>query len=105
MLSMYHGTIIGMSDRLAFMTPHHHAVRNFVVQELPRYGAPLSPIHIARSLRLDAKVVTELLEDLEEHLFFLVRNARGEVSWAFPVTSDHTPHRLRFSTGERIFGA
>jgi hypothetical protein len=102
---MYHGTIVGMSDDLAFMTPHHHAVRNFVVRELPRHGAPLSPTQIARSLRLDAKVVTDLLDDLEKHLFFLVRNERGEVSWAFPVTSDRTPHRLRFSTGEQIFGA
>ncbi len=94
-----------MSDRLAFMTPHHHAVRNFVVQELPRHSAPLSPTQIARSLRLDVKHVADLLEDLEKHLFFLVRDARGEVSWAFPVTSDPTPHRLRFSTGERISGA
>jgi hypothetical protein len=94
-----------MSDHLAFMTPHHHAVRNFVVQELPRYAAPLSPTQIARSLRLDVKHVADLLEDLEKHLFFLVRDARGDVRWAFPVTSDPTPHRLRFSTGERIFGA
>ena len=94
-----------MSDDLAFMTPHHHAVRNLVVRELPRYGAPLSPTQIARSVRLDAKIVTDLLKDLEKHLFFLVRNARGEVSWAFPVTSDRTRHHLRFSTGERIFGA
>ena len=62
-------------------------------------------MQIARSLRLDATVVPDLLGDLEEHLFFLVRNPRGEVSWAFPVTSERTPHRLRFSTGERIFGA
>jgi len=95
---------LGMSDHLAIMTPHHHAVRNFVVRELPRQGAPLSPTQIARSLRLDVKHVADLIEDLERHLFFLVRNARGEVSWAFPVTSDRTPHQLRFSTGERIFG-
>jgi hypothetical protein len=94
-----------MSDRLAFMTPHHHAVRNFVVQELPRHAAPLSPTQIVRSLRLDVKHVGDLIEDLERHLFFLVRDARNEVSWAFPVTSDPTPHRLRFSTGERISGA
>jgi len=94
-----------MNDRLAFMTPQHHAVRNFVVQELPRRGAPLSSTQIARSLGLDVKAVNRLLDDLEKHLFFLVRNGRGEVSWAFPVTSDQTPHRLRFSTGERIFGA
>jgi hypothetical protein len=102
---MYHGTIMDMSDDLAFMTQNHHAVRNFVVRELPRRGAPLSPTQIALSLRLDAKVVRDLLEDLEKHLFFLVRNASGEVNWAFPVTTDRTPHNLRFSTGERIFGA
>lgn len=95
-----------MADRLAFMTAHHHAVRNFVVRELPRNnGRPLSPAQIARSLRMSVKSTTALLEDLERRLFFLVRDARGDVSWAFPVTSDQTPHRLYFSTGENIFGA
>ena len=95
-----------MDDHLAFMTTAHRAVRNFVVRELPRNGGrPLTPAEIASSLRLDSQSVTVLLEDLESHLLFLVRNAHGEVSWAFPVTTDRTPHRLRFSTGERIFGA
>jgi len=95
-----------MDDPLAFMTPRHHAVRNFVVRGLPRNdGRPLSLAQIAKALQLDPQLVTGLLDDLEKHLFFLVRNRRGEVSWAFPVTSDRTPHRLRFSTGERIFGA
>ena len=95
-----------MSDHLAFMTPHHHAVRNFVVRELPRNGgSPLSPKQIAQALRSDSQTITGVLDDLEKHLFFLVRDGRGEVSWAFPVTSDRTPHRLHFSTGERIFGA
>jgi len=88
------------------MTARHHAVRNFVVQELPRQrGNPLRPAQIAQSLGLDLEVVSGLLEDLERHLFFLVRDGFGDVSWAFPVTSDRTPHALRFSTGERIFGA
>jgi hypothetical protein len=95
-----------MENRLAFMTPHHHAVRNYVVRELPgNRGRALQPARIARSLGLDLELVGRLLEELEKHLFFLVRNRRGDVSWAFPVTSDRTPHRLRFSTGERIFGA
>ena len=95
-----------MDDHLAFMTTAHRAVRNFVVRELPRNGGrPLTPAEIASSLRLDSQSVTGLLKDLESHLLFLVRNAHGEVSWAFPVTTDQTPHRLRFSTGERIFGA
>jgi len=95
-----------MGDHLTFMTPRHHAVRNFVVRELPRNGGrPLSLGQIAKALQLDPQLVTGLLDDLEKHLFFLVRNGRGEVSWAFPVTTDQTPHRLRLSTGERIFGA
>lgn len=95
-----------MEDVLAFMTPRHHDVRNFVVRELPgNSGKPLRPAQIARSLGLDPAVVTGLLDDLEKHLFFLVRNSSGEVTWAFPVTCERTPHRLRFSTGEWIFGA
>ena len=93
-------------DLLAFMTPQHHAVRNFVVRELPGHnGRPLTPAQIARSLRLDPRLTVQLLDDLEKHLFFLVRDRRGDVSWAFPVTSDRTPHALRLSTGEQIFGA
>ena len=34
-----------------------------------------------------------------------LRNARGDVSWAFPVTSEKTAHELRFSTGERCHAA
>jgi hypothetical protein len=93
-------------DVLAFMTPQHHAVRNFVVRELPRnHGRQLSPTEIARALGLDARMTVQLLDDLEKHLFFLVRDGRGDVNWAFPVTSQRTPHALRFSTGEQIFGA
>ena len=95
-----------MDDPLAFMTPRHHAVRNFVVMELPRnHGRPLGPAQIAGAFGMEEAVVNQLLDDLEKHLFFLVRDRRGQVSWAFPVASDRTPHRLRFSTGERIFAA
>jgi len=95
-----------MEDRLAFLTPRHHTVRNFVVRELPRNGGkPLRPAQIAGATGIQLPVVNALLDELERNLFFLWRNPAGDVSWAFPVTSDHTPHRLRFSTGERIFGA
>ena len=95
-----------MDNPLGFMTPRHHAIRNFVVLELPRnHGRPLSPARIAAALRLEPVIVNQLLDDLEKHLFYLVRDPRGNVSWAFPVSSDRTPHGLRFSTGERIFAA
>jgi hypothetical protein len=53
----------------------------------------------------DLHRVSTILSELEEHLFFLVRNSEGDVNWAFPVTTDPTAHRLSFSSGENIFGA
>ena len=94
------------SARLSFMTSDHHLVRNFVVRELPRnQGKPLGPQDISRRLQLPLARVISILDDLEQHLFFLVRNETGEVSWAFPVSAETTPHRVRFSSGERTFAA
>ena len=88
------------------MTGDHHLIRNFVVRELPRnQGKPLSAEDIANRLQLPLPRVNALLDDLEKHLFFLVRNEIGEVSWAFPVTTDRTPHHLSFNSGERTFAA
>ena len=94
-----------MSARLAFMTREHHLVRDFVVRELPRQRRPLRPARIAQTIGLELHQVTSILADLEQHLFFLARDAGGNVGWAFPVTTSRTPHRLTFSTGEKIFGA
>ena len=94
-----------MSARLAFMTREHHRVRDFVVREMPGQHRPLRPGRIAQATGLDLRTVQPILADLEQHLFFLSRDAGGNVSWAFPVTTFRTPHRLTFSTGEKIFGA
>ena len=92
--------------RLAFMTPEHHLVRNFVVRELPHEnGRPIKVNRLAATLGLPLTRVDAIVDELERHLFFLVRNDQGEISWAFPVTTDRTPHRLKFSTGERAHGA
>jgi hypothetical protein len=92
--------------RLAFMTPEHHLVRNFAVRELPlENGRPIKVDRLAATLGLPISRVHAIVEDLERHLFFLVRNEAGEISWAFPVTAEATPHRLKFSTGERSHGA
>jgi hypothetical protein len=91
--------------RLSFMTADHHRVRYFVVRELPRIGAPLRPEFIAQQLQLPLAQVRSILDELERKLFFLARNDQGAVSWAFPVTVDPTPHRLAFSSGERLYGA
>jgi hypothetical protein len=90
---------------LGFMTEDHHRVRYFVVRELPQIGKPIPPGLIAEELDLPFSKTTEILDELEKNLFFLVRNEKGEVLWAFPVTADQTPHRLTFSTGENINAA
>src|SRR6266849_10169401 len=89
----------GMRTRLSFMTRQHHLVRYFVVRELPRIGRPIAPEIIASRLMLPLPRVNDILAELEQKLFFLVRNETGHVAWAYPVTVDETPHRLLFSTG------
>jgi hypothetical protein len=94
-----------MAERLAFMSRDHHTVRDFVVREMPRQRRTVSPQQIAMTTGFDLHRVPTILSELEEHLFFLVRNSEGDVNWAFPVTTDPTAHRLSFSSGENIFGA
>ena len=93
------------SPALAFMTADHHRLRNFVVSELPRVAAPLSPELIAGCLDLPVERVVVLLDDLEKHLTFLFRNPQGAVEWAYPVTVARTPHKVTFSSGEKLYAA
>jgi len=92
-------------SRLSFMSQEHHQVRYFVVRELAGRGRPIQPEVIAQALQLPLTRVAIILDDLERELFFLVRDERGAVAWAYPVTVEPTPHRLSFSTGERLYGA
>jgi hypothetical protein len=91
--------------RLAFMSEDHHAVRIYVVQALPRLRRPVPSAEISLAVGLPLHRTLEVLSDLEERLFFLVRNQDGDVSWAFPVTAESTGHGLSFSTGERLDAA
>lgn len=91
--------------RLEFMGPVHHRVRNFVVAELPRTAQPLNPETIAAALGLGPDVVGQTLDELEAHLTFLYRSDGHNVDWAYPVTTEQTPHKVTFDNGERFFGA
>ena len=92
-----------LSAGLRFMSTDHHRVRNYVVAELPRTGAPLPPQSIATALDLPILRVRDILDELEQHLTFLFRNDSGAVTWAYPVTVEETPHHARFSTGEEAY--
>lgn len=95
-----------MPERLAFMTPAHHRVRNAAVLGLPgNGGAPLSIAQVAAAARVPVGQARHLAADLERHLFFIVRGGADRITWAYPVTADRTPHRLAFDSGEAIFGA
>ena len=93
------------SPRLGFMTHEHHLVRDMVVTDLPSYGAPVPPARIAAKTGLAIHQVEPILDELEAALFFISRNEQGEVSWAYPVTAEPTPHRVRLDTGESIYAA
>lgn len=91
--------------QLDFMSAEHHRVRNFVVRELPAVGEPLAPEFIAQELNLPLPQVTDILDELEQHMTFLFRNEQGAVTWAYPMTVDRTPHHVTFSTGEQVYAA
>jgi len=90
---------------MGFMTSDHRRVHHFAVRELPHAGKPLSPEFIAGKLDLPHDRVVSVLNDLEKHMTFLFRNKQGEVTWAYPVTIDKTPHHLTFSSGEQVYAA
>jgi hypothetical protein len=90
---------------LGFMSLEHHQVRDFAVRELPRLGKPIPPEFIAQNLSLPLARVTTILEDLERHMTFLFRNEDGEVTWAYPVTVERTPHHVILGTGEQVYAA
>jgi len=87
------------------MTRDHHRVRNFIVKTLPEYQKPLSADRIATDLDIDPEKVSIILDDLERHKFFIFRDKEKKVAWAYPVTTDETPHKAYFSTGEQIYAA
>ena len=99
------GRVPLIKARLEFMSEPHHLVRNFVVKELPQKGEPLSPEFISQRLDFTLAKVNSILEELEKNLTFLHRNKQGQVAWAYPVAADETPHKISFSTGERINAA
>ena len=92
-------------SRLSFMTAAHHRVRYFVVKELASTQKPIEPGFISEQLKMPLQQVNSIVDELEQKLFFLVRNERGAVAWAYPVTVEPTPHKLSFASGERLYGA
>jgi hypothetical protein len=94
-----------MRSRFDALPPLQRTLRRAAVLRVVATGRPAPPDALARDIGAPLREVAAALADLERRLFFLVRDAGGEVSWAFPVTADVTPHHLSFSSGERLHGA
>ena len=80
-------------------------VHRFVVKNLPGFARPMPPDYIADRLKLDEARIVRILDELERRLIFLFRPGGRDVVWAYPVTAEPTPHKLVFSTGERVWAA
>ncbi len=91
--------------RFEQLPPLHRAVRRAAVLALVRTGRPVPARALADEVGAPLPEVRDALADLERWLFFLVRDAAGDVAWAFPFTAEPTPHRVSFSSGERLYGA
>ena len=87
------------------LSEEYRRVHHFVVRELPRKGKPLSPEFISDEMGSSVAQVKNALDYLEKRMTFLYRNKKGEVVWAYPVTLEKTPHKINFSTGEKLYAA
>lgn len=92
-------TVLGGLDE------EHRRVHHFAVKELPSIARPMPPEFIAEGLGLDEALVVQILDELERRLIFLYRPGGRDVVWAYPITAEPTPHRLVFSSGERLWAA
>ena len=72
-------------------------MHRFVVRELPRLGQPMSPEYVSSALGMNVDKVVEILDELERRLIFVYRPDGRDVVWAYPVTTEPTPHRLDFA--------
>ena len=80
-------------------------VHRFVVKNLPSFARPMPPDYIADRLNLEKERVIQILDELEKRMIFLFRPEGHNIVWAYPVTAEPTPHKLAFSSGERIWAA
>lgn len=87
------------------LEPDQRRVQHFAVREIPRRRGPIAPEVFAAELDLSLDEVLQILDELERRMTFLCRRGGEYVSWAYPVTSDETPHQVRIDGGAAFSAA
>jgi hypothetical protein len=90
---------------LGGLDDEHRRVHHFVVKNLPSLAQPMPPDFIADRLKLDEVRIIQILDELERRLIFLFRPGGRDIVWAYPIAAEPTPHKLAFSSGERLWAA
>ena len=90
---------------MAELSDDHRRLHRLLVTELPRAGAPLLPEAVAERLDLPPSTVSEMFDDLGARKALIARDDQGAVTWAYPITVEHTRHRITFRSGERLYAA
>jgi len=87
------------------LEPDQRRVQHFAVREIPRRREPIAPEVFAKELDLGFDEVRQILDELERRMTFLCRRDGENVSWAYPVTADETPHQVRIDGGAAFSAA
>ena len=87
------------------LEPDQRRVQHFAVREIPRRREAIAPEVFAAELDLPLEEVLQILDELERRMTFLCRRGGEKVSWAYPVTSDETPHQVRIDGGAAFSAA
>ncbi len=80
-------------------------MQHFAVREIPRRLEAIAPEVFATELDLPLEEVLQILDELERRMTFLCRRGGEDVNWAYPVTSDETPHQVRVDGGAAFSAA
>jgi len=87
------------------LEPDERRVQHFAVREIPRQRGAIAPGVFARKLDLPLDEVNRILGELERRMTYLCRRGGEAVNWAYPVTADETPHRVRIDGGAAFSAA
>ena len=87
------------------LEPDERCVQHFAVREISRRRRAIPPEVFAEELGLSLEQISRILDELERRMTYLCRRGGNDVNWAYPVTSEMTPHQVRIDGGAAFSAA